>query len=278
MEKYTVQDYYNYMKFNPDDENMPQEFLDEYISDVTNTDWFITHVEMINDFLDNMRMNKLAIFSISSESYGFISYIESHGMEGNLFNIFNYEKLSPDQITTAISKGDSLYILYQSPQELTNEHIYKAIDKGKDLYTLFRYKNLTPEQIEYAIKKGKDLEYLHKYQKTATVTAQEIANDLKEEKKMTSLLKLAKQEDIAFDATAHIRVWADITDLEYEKEVEDIKKMGVSLEEKIKLGKEFAKSIAMKNLYERILDIRELGELQETYDRIDWVSLFETEE
>lgn len=167
MEKYTVQDYYNYMKFNPDDEDVPQEFLDEYISDVTNTDWFVTHAEMINDFLDNMRMNKLSNIAIEQDS---------------------------------------------------------AIDK------------------------------------------------------MASLLKLAKAEDIAFDATAHIRVWADITDLEYEKEIEDIKKMDVPLEEKIKLGKDFAKSVAMKNLYERILDIRELGELQETYDRIDWVGLFEIPE
>ena len=122
MEKYTVQDYYNYMKFNPDDEDVPQEFLDEYISDVTDTDWFITHAEMINDFLDSMRMGKLSDAIIAQDS---------------------------------------------------------EVDK------------------------------------------------------MASLLKIAKVENMAFDTDARIRAWIDISDLEYENKIEEIKNMTVTLEEKI---------------------------------------------
>lgn len=167
MGKYTVQDYYNYMKFNPEDEDVPQEFLNEYISDITDTDWFITHAEMINAFLDSMRMNKLSNIAIEQES--------------------------------------------------------------------------------------------------------EVA-------KMASLLKLAKVENIAFDTDARIRAWVDISDLEYENKIEEIKKMNISLEEKIRLAKEFARDLALGKVYKGDVEIEEPNLLSETHDSIDWVSLFEAED
>lgn len=162
MEKYTVQDYYNFMKFNPDDEDVPQEFLDGYISDVTNTDWFVTHAEMINDFLDNMRMSKLS------------NIVTEHDCE---------------------------------------------IDK------------------------------------------------------MASLLKLAKAEDIAFDANAFIRVWVDLTDLEYSTEIENIQKMNIAEDEKIKLAKEFARQVAIDKISTNDVQIRDYNNFEQKLDRIDWVSL-----
>lgn len=167
MEKYTVQDYYNYMKFNPDDEDVPQEFLDEYISDVTDTDWFITHAEMINDFLDSMRMGKLSDAIIAQDS---------------------------------------------------------EVDK------------------------------------------------------MASLLKIAKVENMAFDTDARIRAWIDISDLEYENKIEEIKNMTVTLEEKIRLAKEFARDLALGKVYNGDVEIEEPNLLSETHDSIDWVSLFEVTE
>lgn len=105
-----------------------------------------------------------------------------------------------------------------------------------------------------------------------------IVNALKEKKsKMASLLKLAKQEDIAFDANAFMRVWVDITDLEYEPEIENIKKMNIFEDEKIKLAKEFAKQIAVNKISNNDVQIKGYDDLEQTFDRIDWVKLIEEE-
>jgi len=99
----------------------------------------------------------------------------------------------------------------------------------------------------------------------------------KEEIKMASLLKLAKQEDIAFDANAFIRVWVDITDLEYETEIENIKKMSISEDEKIKLAKNFAKQVATNKISENDVQIKGYDDLDQTFDRINWAALVSSE-
>lgn len=272
MEKYTVQDYYNYMKFNPEDEGVPQDFLDEYIKDVTNTDWFATHAEMISDFLDNMRMDKLSNINIEQESevVKMAALLRLSNVQDRI-NHANIQQLK--EITNTIEY--TAYELSRAVSELDNN----ISDKREFVPTEKFDTELTfPDSKESEIVENlvSDLKFniknLENFIGIKTIVSAAAHT------RMPSLLKLAKAEDIAFDATAHIRVWAGITDLEYEKEIDDIKKMSIPIEEKIRLGKDFAKSVAMKNLYERILDIRELGELQETYDRIDWVSLFETEE
>ena len=160
---------------------------------------------------------------------------------------------------------------------ITEELESYVLDYDGKNFIIFEPRETEEKEFKLELSENDFINYL-KEKGEDPFTAQEIADNLKEEKKMASLLKLAKQENISFDTTAHLRIWVDITDLEYEKDIEDIKKTTVSLDEKIKLAKEFAKSIAMKNVYERVVDIIELGELQETYDRIDWISLLETEE
>ena len=57
-----------------------------------------------------------------------------------------------------------------------------------------------------------------------------------------------------------------------------IKNSAISLEEKIRLAKEFARDLALGKVYKGDVEIEEPNLLSETHDSIDWVSLFEVTE
>lgn len=125
--------------------------------------------------------------------------------------------------------------------------------------------------IDYLKEKGED-----------PFTAQEIADNLKEEKKMASLLKLAKEDDISFDTKADLRIWIDLSDFEFDDKIQEIKNMSVTLAEKIRLAKDYAKSLAIDNLNrlwsKNNIYVNQYTPLEETFDRIDWVGLLEGKE
>lgn len=105
-----------------------------------------------------------------------------------------------------------------------------------------------------------------------------IVEFLREKSVVAALVKAAKPNDIAFDTKADLRIWVDLSDIEYDSEIQNIKKMDLPTEEKIKLAKERSLSLATDNLnrlwYRNNISVNQYTPPIETYDRIKWEELF----
>ena len=135
--------------------------------------------------------------------------------------------------------------------------------------------NLTEDEfINYLIEKGEN-----------RFDAVDIVNNLKEESKIASLIKVA-QQDARFFATVNLAAWVDLVTVESDEEIQNIKKENIPIEEKIKKAKDrltyivrtaltyTLKSDILHNIYGNNVEV----EPDSKFDRINWEDLFKSEE
>ena len=84
--------------------------------------------------------------------------------------------------------------------------------------------------------------------------------------------------DLGYSGDAWIRVWIDESDLEFDGKIEEIKKMNISLDEKIVLAKRRAYELALEQVADAEGIKIEVKALELTTDRINWEEIFEPEE
>lgn len=84
--------------------------------------------------------------------------------------------------------------------------------------------------------------------------------------------------DLGYSGDAWIRVWIDESDLEFDAKIEEIKKMNISLDEKIELAKRRAYELALEQVDSAEGINIEVKALELTTDRINWDDIFESEE
>jgi hypothetical protein len=98
---------------------------------------------------------------------------------------------------------------------------------------------------------------------------------------MSWTIKSARQ--IVFRANAYVRTWVDVSDIEYHSEVEKIKKMNVTTEEKIAILKEREKDILNNVVMKKWMAVEEYAEssqdtkidieLGDSEGSIDWAQI-----
>lgn len=79
-----------------------------------------------------------------------------------------------------------------------------------------------------------------------------------------------RPHDLGYSGDAWIKVWIDETDLEFDTKIEEIKKMSISLDEKIELAKRRAYELALEQVNDAEGIKIEVKALELTTDRIDW--------